>query len=758
MTPSSIRSIIAVMILLAFSFLAPAFAGAGLLLAGIPIIIHLLNRRRYRTVDWAAMDFLLRAMRKNRQRVRFEQWLLLAARCLLLILLGLALARPLLRDSSALGALGGRTGLHVFVIDNSYSMSYLAGRSGGKTHLDQAKVVAGRMIDQLNSGGESVVIITAGKPAVAVVSKPTYDLQQARAILNRIPQTYGATDLSAALRLAVEVGRENQRQPNKSLYLFTDATASAWQGADAAAIKTEGQEIAGLYQVYHSNMSTGPQWNQAVLDVHPAANLITTNSLFSSDFVASVKGFGPGHEGTLQWKLDGRLLGGGGKLQLDTETPPQTQTQTNLQIALKSAGTGSGTHAITASIIGDDGLQVDNTRTRIINVVSQLKALIVEGQHGAGQEGGSGLNLQVALEGLSKSGQFDGFAAPDLISDLELGNHVLTDYRAVMLCAVSQVTPAEADQLQTFVKNGGTLMIFLADGIVAENYNTVMLPRHLIPGPLIKRVLAPEGGSFYFDFNANGVLHPLLKAFAHQEKTGMETAQAFGYWQVDVPNDPMLRVLNWKPLEASHVESNTRPDAAITAQTLEQGRVVFVTTSANEEWISFTRKAVYTELVNELLSGSVNVGDGWMNLMVGDSLLVPATVKLSATPTLMDPKSVPIPLELSTTTQGAAQYRSRALAAPGIYTLATGTVTLPIAVNVPAEEADVHIINDAALRSALGGIDLHLSGDQPAAASSASASGDDWGWCVMLAVLAVVGLESFLAMRFGHFRKQAVPA
>ena len=68
-------------------------AGAGLLLASIPIIIHILNRRRYKTVNWAAMDFLLRAMRKNRRRVRFEQWLLLAVRCLVLAFLGLALAR-----------------------------------------------------------------------------------------------------------------------------------------------------------------------------------------------------------------------------------------------------------------------------------------------------------------------------------------------------------------------------------------------------------------------------------------------------------------------------------------------------------------------------------------------------------------------------------------------------------------------------------------------------------------------------------------
>jgi antitoxin (DNA-binding transcriptional repressor) of toxin-antitoxin stability system len=746
---------------LALSLLAPAFAGAGLLLASIPIIIHILNRRRYRTVDWAAMAFLMRAMRKNRQRVRFEQWLLLAARCLVLALLGLALARPLLKDNASLGALGGRTGMHVFVIDNSYSMSYLAGRQGGKTHLDQAKILAGQMIDKLSSG-ESVVIITAGKPVAGVIGKPTYDLQQARAILNRIPQSYGATDLPAALRLAVEVGRENERQPNKNLYLFTDATASAWQGPDAAALKNEGQELARLYpQISHSNMATGPQWNQAVLDVHPSANLITTNSLFSSDFIASVKGFGSPHDGTLQWKMDGQLLAGGGKLQLTTDTQPQTEGQTNLQIALKSggAGAGGGVHSITASIVGDDGLQIDNTRARIINVVSQLKTLIVEGQHGVGAEGGSGLNLQVALTGLSKSGQMEGFAAPDLISDLELGNHVLTDYRAVMLCGVSQVTPAEADQLQTFVSNGGTLMIFLADAVVPENYNTVLLPRHLIPGPLTKRVIAPDGSFFYFDFNPNAVLHPLLKAFEHQEKTGLETAQAFGYWQVDVPNDPQLRVLNWKAPEGARTDANTRPDPAITAQSLGQGRIVFVTTSANEEWITFTRKPVYTELVNELLSGSVNAGDGWMNLNVGDSLSVPSTLKLTTTPTLNDPKSVAIPLELTTAPDGSASYHSPPLLQPGVYSLVTGTGSLPIAVNVPAaEEADVHTIDDKAIRTALGGIEIQMGNDQPIAALTESTKTADAGWTVMICVLALVGFESFLAMMFGHYRKQQQPA
>src|SRR5687768_4485909 len=102
---------------LAAPFVTPLFFGLGAAMVSIPIIIHILNRRRFKIVNWAAMEFLLRAMRKNRKRIRFEQWLLLATRCLVLLLLGTALARPLGCDDTALAALAGRkSALHVFVI------------------------------------------------------------------------------------------------------------------------------------------------------------------------------------------------------------------------------------------------------------------------------------------------------------------------------------------------------------------------------------------------------------------------------------------------------------------------------------------------------------------------------------------------------------------------------------------------------------------------------------------------------------------
>src|ERR1700716_480483 len=140
--------------ILAAAFITPWLFAAGAALVSIPIIIHILNRRRFKVVSWAAMEYLLQAMRKNRRRLKFEQWLLLATRCLLLALLGAALARPLGCDNNSLASLAGqRNGLHVLVIDNSYSMAYEADRPGAKTHLDQAKLVARAMMDRLLRGG-----------------------------------------------------------------------------------------------------------------------------------------------------------------------------------------------------------------------------------------------------------------------------------------------------------------------------------------------------------------------------------------------------------------------------------------------------------------------------------------------------------------------------------------------------------------------------------------------------------------------------
>ena len=100
---------------------ALGFANAPLLYAlaaaGVPVVIHLLNRRKYREVPWAAMRFLLAAIRKNRRRLRIEQWLLLAIRTLIILLVVSAMAKPFLESFGAV--IAGQRTHKVIVIDGS---------------------------------------------------------------------------------------------------------------------------------------------------------------------------------------------------------------------------------------------------------------------------------------------------------------------------------------------------------------------------------------------------------------------------------------------------------------------------------------------------------------------------------------------------------------------------------------------------------------------------------------------------------------
>jgi hypothetical protein len=263
------------------AFLTPmnfAFLG-GLALISIPIIIHILNRQRFKIVDWAAMEFLLRAMRKNRRRLKMEQWILLLTRCCVVGLLALALTRPRIGcgENNAFANIGGRAGVNVFVIDNSYSAAYESSHTpvpGGdgkpqppaKTHLEQQKLMAKRLIDTLAGGGESVAIITAARPATAVIAKPGYNLAEAKAVVDRIEQSYSGTDLAGALTLANGIADDDKKAPTRTLYLFTDGTRSAWEGASSDALRRLGPEVASRYSVTHFNMTAGKtQWNAAAV-------------------------------------------------------------------------------------------------------------------------------------------------------------------------------------------------------------------------------------------------------------------------------------------------------------------------------------------------------------------------------------------------------------------------------------------------------------------------------------------------------------
>src|SRR4051812_48492950 len=122
-------------------FYHPWYMAAGGALVSSPILIHLINRMRFKRVRWAAMEFLLKSQKRNRRKLIVEQMILLLLRILLVLLAAFLVAR------FVYGAGASRGATHVVIVDDSLSM-FDRDFEGGKdaiayeTAIEQVKELA----------------------------------------------------------------------------------------------------------------------------------------------------------------------------------------------------------------------------------------------------------------------------------------------------------------------------------------------------------------------------------------------------------------------------------------------------------------------------------------------------------------------------------------------------------------------------------------------------------------------------------------
>src|SRR5262245_40698250 len=176
-------------------FLAP-FMLWGAAAASIPIALHFFFRSRYRTVPWAAMKFLLTSIEQTSRRLRFQELLLLLTRIAVLLLLALALARPLTSSDEGVGR--GEAVDAVFVIDNSYSMG---AKEGTSTRLELAKQAAVQLINKLPPHSTVQVISSSDRAALLGPRVPA-NLDQAKSIVENLSLTALGTDLAPGIKEA----------------------------------------------------------------------------------------------------------------------------------------------------------------------------------------------------------------------------------------------------------------------------------------------------------------------------------------------------------------------------------------------------------------------------------------------------------------------------------------------------------------------------------------------------------------------------
>ncbi|MDQ3623390.1 MAG: BatA domain-containing protein, partial [Verrucomicrobiota bacterium] len=325
----------------------------------LPLIIHLLNRLRYKTVHWAAMIFLLKANRAATRRAKLRQYLLLACRMLILLFLIWAMARPLVGGWLGAAA-GGAPETVLILLDRSASME---ARGGAQPESKRAHALALLAQAARQSAGSRFVLLEN-------VLREPLEIADASALatMQMAEPTDTAADLPAMLRTALDYLGKN-KPGSAELWVASDLQASNWR-PDSAEWQDLAARFAGLPQ----------EVNVRVLDLSAPPGRNVSVAVKAVEFRVRDAASGKAQLSlSLELKTEGERKSGlplmvthhGAKSQVDLTLNAAVQRQ-NLKFELQKSEPGWGKVELPA----DDVLS-DNTAYFVYAPPAPLRAAVV---------------------------------------------------------------------------------------------------------------------------------------------------------------------------------------------------------------------------------------------------------------------------------------------------------------------------------------------------------------------------------------------
>jgi hypothetical protein len=637
----------------------------GTLLVGgaavsIPIIIHLLSRRRFKVVTWAAMRFLLAAQKQNTRRLRLEQLILLLMRCAIVALVLLAMASVSgwaegLWQWIAPGAAGfggGRNGRTHFVIVLDGSLSMAVTEPGGKSCFEKSRDVAETLIKGMQSGDAASILLMKDTP-VWIVGEASQDITKLLKELKSLRQPHGNSSVPATLNsLSGKLRESPDHFDAREVYFLTDLQQTTWipdVAPDGKEDSSQGKVLAEIQKRARTifvDVGRDGVNNLAVTSLALNDPLVTTNANIS--FTSQVKNFGlqPKQNlnirlSTARWPANAREP----EWRLVHTESRDVRPGEEVAVNFTHKFAAPGTYAVRVSIDEDD-LRLDDSRTAVVTVKDHVPVLVVNGKSALDRFDRATTYLTMSLNPFPKD-RTPAFVVlrPRVVSPAQFSDAnqtSLADYDCVFLCDAGPVGAGEVRRLDTFVRRGGGLVVTAGDNVAKhlESYNRLLYKgdQGLLPAKLLGVQQAlPE---HYFTLRpTDGWGVPLLKAFGDDaDRIALQNSRFHQYLRIDVANDAGVRrvlafspevlqgtkvkldnplpinepaVIEWNP--PVQIDDKVKPKtakekaaAALRGVARYRGKVVLLTTTVNMDWNSWPASPSFPAMMQELTRFAVS--------------------------------------------------------------------------------------------------------------------------------------------------------
>lgn len=734
------------------SFVTTGLAVAGIVSIAVPIVIFLLWRQRRTPVPWAAMRFLVEAFRKHRRRLQVEQLLLLLVRCLILALLGLALGRPLLEGMGLLGGSGART---VYVVIDDGLVSGVESEPGAPALADHI-AAAVEIVEGLDAG-DRVGLITCSRPARALLHPPSTDHGAVVGLLRSLRPRSAPTDLPGAMqRLEVVLEDLDSDHGQVFCYLFSDFRAGSAE-LDTALPSTLPADIgagAGRIALLAASPAADPIANVQITAIEPARRFVLAGALDGSGQV-TIRLARQGGE------LDREVS----RVRLEVEglgliepkvvewAPGQSEASTDFLIDLppkRERETG-----ITVGIDGD-ALAADDVRHTVLTLRKNVRALLIDRLP---------FGAATALDRLA-AGQWIARAlaptpdGPVEIVTVEPAALEIADLRTadVAILPRPDLLPDPGWALvRRFVDAGGLLLVSPPGDLLVHRW-TDQLSAALGLGWSLTREARELSEPLVLA--AEQPVSALLRMISSDLADLGRPVRVTRLLSVDEPpaaNEVVLRLADGTPLLLAGTpaaddanDSQTGPDAAAGGQVRQprggagRGLVLYLACAPVLEWTDLPSKPMMVPLYHEMVRQGLSVIRDGSSVAAGGR---PPVFAGPAARALITPDGELLPLD-------AAGRPERELEQTGLYAVvdAAAQPIGALAVNVEPGAGRTDPQPATGVEAWLGrsGRWEFLDADDLGVELRRAEGGSPLAGALLMAVLALVALETMLARWFSH--------
>lgn len=589
---------------LTFLFSAALFA---LPLAGLPVILHLLFRKKSPVVLFPTLRFIKSSIQRTAARRRVHRWLLLATRALLLALLIWAIAQPAKLLSS--GWFGGGSSVAAIVIDTSYSMQYqpqevsLLSRSG--------TMVQELLREQLK---DARVAIFRSQPAPP--DRPEQLLPATQVLAEWTDATPQASPAPLVDRIAAAramLSKENADQ--KWLIVLTDSQNREFPHATGEAenlrcvwfdLRPDVARSAGV-----TNVAVEPRSVLAGL----RANLPVTVIGRPND----------AHAVSLAMTTpDGKPVAALPPLMANLDVSGQSTVPFTYTLPAERW------LLIGAALPQGDEMPWDNQRQQLIELPPRQKVAVV-----ASPDAPSGRYLRLALdpsEGRSASWPIE-------LVPVALGTPIPAEARCVVVALTRWPDLQTANRLRDLARSGGTVVLFVQPGL-EETYARLdgslksilkeLLPSEPIAGATtqVTATGSPLRATITNETQADAIMDGLTDERFRIGEIGVQRVVPFS--SADQSVSPLLRLTRQSSDDASAAARAAPAGSAASGRplllrkTLGSGKVYTLATLPESRYTNLATHPIFLPLLVRMALQAGGAND-LLNIELGRPLILPAT-------------------------------------------------------------------------------------------------------------------------------------